>query len=112
MHLSTKDEAGSLTDDEVSFPSEGNMTQQMRAMMDLHVDLPHQVKAIEAQHRAQVTSSSDRFTTYHMGRRGTQYHTSPTSNKEVANTVRMRVAVRMHQHPLGEESTSDEGLTS
>ena len=40
-HLSTEDEGESLTDDEVSFPSQGNMVQQMRTRMDLLVDLSH-----------------------------------------------------------------------
>ena len=41
VYLSTEDEGGSLTDDKVSFPSQRNMAQQMKAMVDLLVDLSH-----------------------------------------------------------------------
>ena len=37
---------------------------------------------------------------------------SATSDREVADLVRTRVAKRMRQLSLGENSTSDEGLTS
>ena len=109
VHLSTADEWESLTDDEVSYPSQGNLSQQM---MDLLVDISHWVKASEAQQRTQLTSPSNRSTTYSTERRRTRHQISPTSIQEVADVVRMRVAVRMRQLPLSEDSTSEKGLTS
>ena len=111
VHLSAEVEWESLTDKEVSFASQGNLAQQMRTMIDLRVDLSHQVKAAKAQQRTQLNSPSDKSTTYDTERRRTQCQMSPTSILEV---VRTRVAERMWQLPLSEDYmyTSDKELTS
>ena len=113
VHISTGDEGGSLTDEEVSFLSlEKTWLSRRGLWWILLVDLSHWVKASETQQRTREAFPSVRPTTYHTGRRRTQRQLTPTSDREVADAVRMRVTERMRQLCLGEDSKCDEGLTS
>ena len=53
VHVLTEVKGVSLTDDKV-FPTQGNMAQQMRTMIELLVDLSHRVNASETQQRTWV----------------------------------------------------------
>ena len=81
----------------------------MTHMMDLLLDLSDRVKAAETQKSSQEESSPASPSTQRTAR-WVWHQSTPTNVQQVSTAVRMKVARRMRELPLGKEMASDKGL--